>query len=476
MSENNKEIIRHTIDKLSPSEEQSSKMWERLSQTIVLKEEVVSIDDIRNNKVKKISNIKKKIVTVAASIMLIILAGIGANKLTGGKVYAAVEEWVSVFQGKQDVAGNIEESYDKNNTVYAPEIYYIDDEILIFGDTRGAVVYDSKMDCVKATIDTQKIGCVYFEGDTKCSHIVKEDNMVIVFNSEGDAPIGNFYSFDLGQADGGELILYETGQDNNKLEEYYKIWLLNEKNYSNTFERYVDNEEILELFSVDSENLYSEHCFGWTDKKGNTCNSFILFSEGRTYLYTEIEDFDSVSAKELNLDTNDASEQEGVYLSGFIYTGDNGKIKAIYEYMKDEYNMFIEDNQICIPGYVIYKEVEEADEILVFGNFWAYGYQLEGAILEAQSGYEMPACFHLKKDGDEYSVITVDRASDGSYMEDIQNFTSGYPDVYDMFLTVDNDQRIEAMRVFVEMYVSDNNLDVAYFAEYGMDPLMIFSE
>ncbi len=484
MSENNKKIIKDSIDRLSPTEEQSMKMWERLSEAVsenksadeVSKEKVVSIENVKKQKSKAGNKFVKTMIGVAASIMIIILAGVGANKVTGGKVYAAIKEWVSVFQGKQDVAGNIEESYDKNNTVYAPKIYFIDDEILIFADSRGAIVYDLEQEKVKATIDTQKIDCVYYEGNKKQSHIVKEENRVIVFNSEENSPIGSYYFFDLNEADGGELTSYEIGEDKAELDRYYQMWQLIEKNYEYTFEKYIENEEVSQMFSIESENVYSEHSINWTDETGKNCSSFILYTEGATCLYTEVESLDSFVVKEIDLSMASSTEQENVYLTEYIYTGDNEKIEAIYEYMRDEYTMFLDENQVCIPGYVIYKEVEEDGEYLVFGNFWAYGYQLNGSIIEAQSGYEMPACFHLKKQGGNYQVISVDRASDGSYLEDIQEFTKDYPELYDQFMTLDDAKRVESMRVYLEMYVMDNNLNIEYFSEYGEDPIKIIPD
>ena len=484
MSENNKKIIKDSIDRLSPTEEQSLKMWERLSEAVsenksgneVTNEKVVSLENVKKQKGKAGNKLVKTMIGVAASIMIIILAGIGANKATGGKVYAAIKEWVSIFQGKQDVAGNIEDSYDKNNTVYAPKIHYIDDEILILADSRGAIVYDLEQGNVNATIDTQKVDCVYFEGDKKQSHIVMEENRVIVFNSEENSPIGSYYTFDLSEADGGELTTYEIGEDKTELDRYYQMWQLNEKNYEYTYERYNENEEVSQMFSIESESVYSEHSINWTNETGKNCSSFILYSEGVTCLYTEVEGLDSFLVNEINLGTGSPSEQGDIYFTEFIYTGDNGKIKAIYEYMRDEYTMFLEDNQVCIPGYVIYKEVEKDGEYLVFGNFWAYGYQLNGSIIEAQSGYEMPACFHLKKQGENYQVISVEKALDGSYLEDIQEFTKDYPEVYEQFITLDDEKRVESMRVYLKMYVTDNNFSIEYFSEYGSDPIKILSD
>lgn len=481
---NDKKLIKGSIDKLVPTEKQSNKMWERLLESVSDKEisdipktenNVIDMGIIKEKKYKNKNKVIKNILAVAASVIFIIVAGIGVDNATGGKVKATIKEWIDIFQGNQDVAGNIVENTERNNSVYAPDILYIDDSMVIFADLRGVVLYDLEKSCLMATIDTQKIDCVYFESDNKKSHIIKEDNQIIVFNSDNGVPVGSYYIYDVEHADGGELSLLDMGDDEVKLEKYYKQWKCIEENCEYTTDVFADNEQAMELFSIDADNIWSEQSVSWIDATGKKCSSFILVSDKNMYIYTSVEGNDSFIYTTLDMTSeNNSQEDTGVYLSQFIYTGDDKKIEAIYEYMKGEYSQFLEENQISIPGYVIYKTVETDEEILVFGNFWVYGYQLTGNILEAQSGNEMPACFCLKRNGNNYQVVSVERAEDGSYMEDIQNFTKDYPEVYDQIMAMDNDERIEAMRCYIEMYVTDNNLNIEYFSEYASDPIKIF--
>ena len=57
MSENNKKIIKDSIDRLSPNEEQSLKMWERLSEAVSEKK---SGNEVTNEKVVSLENVKKQ--------------------------------------------------------------------------------------------------------------------------------------------------------------------------------------------------------------------------------------------------------------------------------------------------------------------------------------------------------------------------------------------------------------------------------
>lgn len=84
MSENNKKIIKDSIDRLSPTEEQSLKMWERLSEAVsekksgneVTNEKVVSLENVKKQKGKAGNKLVKTMIGVAASIMIIFLLGL----------------------------------------------------------------------------------------------------------------------------------------------------------------------------------------------------------------------------------------------------------------------------------------------------------------------------------------------------------------------------------------------------------------
>lgn len=529
-----REMIKNSLDQLNPTEEQSKMMWERLQKAMAEKNEqeannastdnVVAFEktetirneaiDTTNEKVtqnteevqketvveieqeaskvvsinsRRKNKLLKRAMAVAAAIALIIVGTVGANVATDGAVYAAIMKWLKFDQGRQDVVGNMVDSQDRFNTVWAPDIYYLDDEVMVFGGLRGTIVYDLTNNQVSATIDTQKIDCVYFDSEVKQTHILKDGDCIVVFNSENGEPVGEYYIYDLTMCNGQELEVSETGTDEVRLSQYYEQWKVLQNHYVDTFETFREYKEVASLFSIDYDDKYSFNSFSWEDADKTSYYSFLAIEDNQYVLYhfdIEKEEFTSVTldmSQAIVFEENsteaslgEVSEDGAIVLKQFVYYGDNEAIEAIYKYMEEDYLQYSEEDKVWIPGYVIHKEVEKDGEYLVFGNFWSYGYQLTGTILESQSGTELPACFHLKKTENGYEVVSVDTAGDGSYVEDIQAFTAEYPGLYDLFMEYDEEKRMNAQKEYVQMYVKGHNLDIEYYKEYGWDPVKIF--
>ncbi len=529
-----RDVIKSSLDQLNPTEEQSKMMWERLQKAMAEKNEqevndaptnnVVAfektetirdeVEDTINEKVtenteetqteavveneQETANVVsinsrrknkafKRAMAVAAAIALIIVGTVGANVATDGAVYAAIMKWLKFDQGRQDVVGNMVDSQDRFNTVWAPDIYYLDEEVMVFGGLRGTIIYDLTKNQVLATIDTQKIDCVYFDSQVKQTHILKDGDCIVVFNSENGVASGSYYIYDLKMCDGQELNVSETGDDETLLNQYYEQWNVLQNQYVDTFETFSEYEEIESLFSIDHDNKYSFNSFSWEDANKTSYYSFLAIQDNQYVLYhfdVEKEEFADVTldlsqamvfeegATEASI--GEVSEDGSIVLKQFVYYGDNKKVEAIYKYMEEDYLQYSEEDKVWIPGYVIFEEAEKDGEYLVFGNFWSYGYQLTGTVLESQSGTEMPACFHLKETENGYEVVSVDMAGDGSYAEDIQAFTADYPGLYDMFMEYDENKRMEAQKEYVQMYVKGHNLAIEYYKEYGCDPMKIF--
>ncbi len=482
--------INNSLDKLNPTEEQSKAMWERLSATIVDKEgnindnnseepasKVVSIKNYESKrKPKKIS----KIITRVAAVILTIVIAFGVDKATGGHVYAAIKDLLNIDQGRQDVVGNIDEDIEENYNIYAPDIYHMDGDMIVFGGLRGLVIYDLNENMVMGNIDTQKIGCVYFNSDSKATRVVKDADKLVIFNVEAGKPFGDYYIFDLTNLTGVELEVIEQGNDKTQLERYYNmsedIYVTN----ADTFVLAHDNINTEELkVVVDGEHIYSEYSFTWSNEAGQECNSFLVEDNDKYVLYTYNTVDYAVNSQSIDLSKVMAGETTGsdiVVLTEYVYTGDNKAIEAIYNYLKPEYiNMFGDDGQVYIPAYVIYQEIDAGEEYLVFGDFTIYGYKLTGNILEAQSGAAMPGCAHLKRNGDGFEVISIEFAGDGEqYDADIKEFTKDYPEVYDMYFAYEPERDEDIRREYIQMYVTDNNLNIEYYKDYGWDPIKIF--
>lgn len=473
-----KDIIKNTMEELNPTEEQSQKMWERLAQAVEEKNKIENANgntkEAVNKPVKARFGIKFKIrpfMTVAAVVAIMILTLVGGNIATEGKIYAKIMEWLNLEQGRQDIVGNMVDSTNRNNTVYAPKVCYMDEEILVFGGLRGIVVYSLQQDAIIGTIDTQKVDSVYFDSYEKNTCILKEKNEIIIFNCESDKAVGSYYAFDLTECKGQALEVARSGNEEELLKSYYKLWMAQEVNYVDTFDYFIDMEEITERLTG-NENKWSAESYIWED------NTSFLLIENNVFIlvsYNVKKDIFHYRTIHMTMDASKEKEQENTSLHQFVYIGENDAIRAIYKYMESEYLEISDASEaVYIPGYIIYKEVWDGDEYLVFGNFYSYGYMLTGNVLEANMGSEMPACFHLKKSNSGYEVVSVDVAQDGSYLEDIEEFTKDYPEVRDAFLEYDAKKVTQARREYLQMYVTEHNLDIVYFKDCGWDPIPIF--
>lgn len=491
--------IKNSLDKLNPTKEQSMAMWERLEKTIAEREASnatneaaennAAVSDDENSKVvsfdsfeskKKPKRVGKILTRIAAAIIVVVVV-FGIDKATGGHVYAAIKNLLNIDQGRQDIVGNIDDDIDEHYNIYAPNIYHMDGEMLVFGGLRGLIIYDLNNNVVMGSIDTQKIGCVYFDSDTKETHIVKDEDKLVVFNSENDKPYGDYYIYSFDNLNGGELEPVEIGNDTELLKDYYSKWMTVYKTYVDTFDMVEDNQQLSDVVYADS--TYGELSFTWVGSSGDNCNSFLVEGEKVYVLYTYNNGDGSLTTQDIDLSnamteatTEATTNSENVVLTEFVYTGDNKAIEAIYNYMRPEYmKMFGDESQIYIPAYIIYQEVDAGDEYLVFGNFYIHGYKLTGNILESESGASMPGCAHLKQTDNGFEVVSMDFAGDGEYYEaDIREFSSNYPEVYDMYFDYQPDRDKEIREEYIRMYVIDNNLNVEYYKDYGWDPVKLF--
>lgn len=492
----NRENINASLDKLNPTQEQSERMWERLSAAMeecekAQDEKVVAIDEAKKKAEKKRKGVTYRIMQVAAAIALVFVLGVAANSMTGGQVYAAIKELLHIGQSRQDVAGNIADIEKRQTEIYAPDVYSCDGKTLIFGALRGLIVYDMQQGKIAATIDTQEIDCVYYNSDSKHTRVVREGDNLIVFNMVGEKAEGNYYVFDLSKVSGGQLPVSESGSDAQRQQVYVDTWKAQNEKFTDTFDFFCEDPNVgyIIMNEKDTESKYSERSIIFRGAEGKEYNCFIYVQNGLYYYSIYDYETDVATTTVMNLEETisgdkaeppEDAQADGqmipVTLPEFTYMGDNPAIAAIWEYSKNEaMESYSFGDQVVIPGYVVYKEVQSGDELLVFGNFWSYGYQLMGNVLESTSGGEMPACFHLKETSEGYEVVSVEVAGDGAeYDRKIREFTEGYPGVYELYFSGDPDERENAMKEYVSMYVTANNLDIKYLKEYGWDPVLLF--
>lgn len=514
------ELIREALDRLSPSEELKADMWSRIeaSAQSADRKAVRSSTSGRSDMWKKTAagngqtgsknrRFVQRIIAVAAALVLIVggvtwfsgRGGSGTVPVLAGNVYAMesrvtdmTAEEILVSVGDPDAAGDI--------YVYAPKIYYLDDQRLVFGNATGLIIYDLTNDKVAGLIDMQAICSGYYNSDTIRTHVLVEGDELTVYNTQGqsdnlafsgdasddvgaavpvDEPFGFYHKFDLSLMKGDGSLLEPAGSGDNK----DVISELIERGSAFESETYVDawdnigflqSDEMDELIGRDN-NTYSELAYvRETAADGKTEN--ILISRGDGYeLLTELETGD-IPVRQLDLGITDSVRQSVKALTSlpaYEYTGDDAAVGAICNALAaDEENWYgrEEDGGVNIPAPVIYGKEQNVDELLVFGNFWVERYIRQGNTLVCTSGGEMPACYHLKETADGYEIVSVDVAGDGEdYAESIKEFTKDYPAITDKFFGDNSNdaERIDAIRAYVDAH----DIGIKYVKDYGWDPI-----
>lgn len=133
------------------------------------------------------------------------------------------------------------------------------------------------------------------------------------------------------------------------------------------------------------------------------------------------------------------------------------------------------DGDITVPVVrVFYKDYTNPDEVLEFGDFWLFKYNINGDTLEIASGGNTPGVMHLTKEGDSYVVSAFDRVTDGAGFDPSARELFG--EYVDDFFAIhsDSEARDENIKIAVSDYVNLNGLDVTQFSNNGSDMIPLY--
>ena len=136
---------------------------------------------------------------------------------------------------------------------------------------------------------------------------------------------------------------------------------------------------------------------------------------------------------------------------------------AISDYLVNEIGENYQKGELCIPMMIM---VHEEDELFM-GDFWVYWYDKSGDTLKCVSGGNHAGTMTLKKEGDQYKVVSFEQTVDGAGNEaSAQRIFGSYFDIYQNIHS--NDKVREAVRQEqLREYVKKHNLNVKYYQDYG---------
>lgn len=164
-------------------------------------------------------------------------------------------------------------------------------------------------------------------------------------------------------------------------------------------------------------------------------------------------------------------------LPAYEYPGPELFYSVVYKYMIDELGSHYDPADVGIPCPVIIAEDDSnKEDMLLYGNFWYFNYDLKGDTLENTSGGSYPGVMHIKSTDDGYEVTGMDIVADGSdFDESAKKIFGKY---YDTFMKdgEDDELREKTRAQIIANYVAANNLSIKAYQDYGWDPVTLPEE
>ena len=166
---------------------------------------------------------------------------------------------------------------------------------------------------------------------------------------------------------------------------------------------------------------------------------------------TEVNDTNNVSEQE-----NNVSEQEITYFP------------AIDRYLVDEIGKQYAKGEHCVPfHHIVAVDERNADDILIWGDFWVFNYNQVGDTLKCVSGGSHPGLMHVAQTENGFKVTAFEQVEDGSNF--LPTAKKIFGDKYDVFQAINSDEKNrERLRAEVlGNYVKNHGLSVTLYQDYG---------
>ena len=141
---------------------------------------------------------------------------------------------------------------------------------------------------------------------------------------------------------------------------------------------------------------------------------------------------------------------------------------AVNDYLVNVIGKNYAEAEYCIPSpFVISTNEGNKDDVLVWGDFWVFNYDISGDTLKTVSGGSHPGLMHLKKTDNGFEVTNFEVVEDGE--GNLESAKRIFGDNYDAFWEVNSNQekREDIWLHFIADYVKEHNLPVKMVQDYG---------
>lgn len=363
----------------------------------------------------------------------------------------------------------------KNNRLFQNEgieLSYCSDNLAVFSDSVGSVIYDRTKKKVIAAVDLDKIGCDHFysEGDEEnpgletAIKVSKDQKWMIIYNQLQGKVNGNIYAYSLKQCDNMKLAKITPSKQISEKDKLYQTIIKDHKHTQKKSDS-IPGKIGDKIRAMDVSS--SKYAYQWKDSKGIRKQSVLVVDKDGLKLYTlsRKENQPDIQSEMVDLKTS-GKIKLNTKLPEYEYTGKDLRIKAVFDETKKRSDEDKEEGLVTIPMLNIYKIVETKSGAEVYANFWSETYYRYGSLLKNYSGGSCPGVMYLKKTKDGYRVTKTRYAEDGESLErSIWKLCKGYPDVAIRMMkdSVTQNQRKKVL----QKYVSQNKLKIKAYKEYG---------
>lgn len=363
----------------------------------------------------------------------------------------------------------------KNNRLFQNEgieLSYCSDNLAVFSDSVGSVIYDRTKKKVIAAVDLDKIGCDHFysEGDEEnpgletAIKVSKDQKWMFIYNQLQGKVNGNIYAYSLKQCDNMKLAKITPSKQISEKDKLYQTIIKDHKHTQKKSDS-IPGKIGDKIRAMDVSS--SKYAYQWKDSKGIRKQSVLVVDKDGLKLYTlsRKENQPDIQSEMVDLKTS-GKIKLNTKLPEYEYTGKDLRIKAVFDETKKRSDEDKEEGLVTIPMLNIYKIVETKSGAKVYANFWSETYYRYGSLLKNYSGGSCPGVMYLKKTKDGYRVTKTRYAEDGESLErSIWKLCKGYPDVAIRMMkdSVTQNQRKKVL----QKYVSQNKLKIKAYKEYG---------
>ena len=147
---------------------------------------------------------------------------------------------------------------------------------------------------------------------------------------------------------------------------------------------------------------------------------------------------------------------------------------AIYCYLADSLRGHYEASDVCLPAVIeVAADERDSNDILFWGDFWVFNYNLHGDTLHTTSGGNYPGLMHLRKKGNVYEVYKFEALSDGSGF--VPSAKRIFGDKYNVFckLSSDGKEREKMRKTVIAHYARKSGVRISCYKDYGWEAVKV---